>query len=97
MIFVQTPRWYPSAVVLSNGSVVVVGGETGANAAANPTLEILPRIPGGPTLLFMDWLDRTDPYNLYPYLQVLPSGKLFVGTSGMLLKVAVLTSGDSIL
>jgi hypothetical protein len=69
MIIVQTPRWYPSAVVLSNGSVVVVGGETGANAPPNPTLEILPRIPGGPTLVFLDWLNRTDPNNLYPYLQ----------------------------
>jgi hypothetical protein len=61
----------------------VIGGETGSNAPANPTLEILPRIPGGPTLLFMDWLARTDPNNLYPYMHILPSGKMFVGASGM--------------
>jgi hypothetical protein len=56
-----------------------MGGETGANAPANPTLEILPRIPGGNTLLFLDWLTRTDPNNLYPFLHVLPSGRIFVG------------------
>ena len=82
IVGLQTPRWYPSAIVLSNGSIVVVGGEVGANAAPNPTLEILPTTPGGSTLVFLDWLNRTDPYNLYPYLQVLPSGKLFVGASG---------------
>ncbi|KAN0105464.1 copper radical oxidase [Russula decolorans] len=75
----QGGRWYPTALVLSNGSVLVMGGETGANAPANPTLEILPRVPGGSTLLFLDWLERTDPNNLYPFLHVLPSGRIFVG------------------
>jgi Glyoxal oxidase N-terminus len=76
---IQGGRWYPTALVLSNGSVLVMGGETGANAPANPTLEILPRVPGGSTLLFLDWLERTDPNNLYPFLHVLSSGRLFVG------------------
>ncbi|KAH9987623.1 copper radical oxidase [Russula compacta] len=75
----QGGRWYPSALVLSNGSVLVMGGETGSNAPANPTLEILPRVPGGSTLVFLDFLNRTDPNNLYPFLHVLPSGRLFVG------------------
>jgi hypothetical protein len=56
-----------------------MGGETGANAPANPTLEILPRIPGGTTTVFLDWLQRTDPNNLYPFLHVLPSGRIFAG------------------
>ena len=56
-----------------------MGGETGANAPANPTLEILPRIPGGSTMVFLDWLQRTDPNNLYPFLHVLPSGRIFAG------------------
>ncbi|OBZ73298.1 putative fungistatic metabolite [Grifola frondosa] len=55
----QRGRWYPSALVMSNGSVLVVGG--------------------GPTYLFMDWLNRTDPNNLYPFLHMLPSGRIFVG------------------
>ena len=56
-----------------------MGGEIGPNAPANPTLEILPRIPGGDTQVFLDFLGRTDPNNLYPFLYVLPSGLIFVG------------------
>jgi hypothetical protein len=78
-LILQSGRWYPSALVLSNGSVVVVGGETGSNAPANPTLEILPRIPGGNTQVYLDWLDRTNPNNLYPFLHILPSGHIFAG------------------
>ncbi|KAH9172526.1 copper radical oxidase [Lactarius sanguifluus] len=78
-LILQSGRWYPTALVMSNGSVVVVGGETGSNAPANPTLEILPRIPGGDTQVYLDWLDRTDPNNLYPFLHVLPSGRIFAG------------------
>ncbi|KAH9958446.1 copper radical oxidase [Russula dissimulans] len=75
----QTGRWYSSALVLSNGSVLVMGGETGASAPVNPTLEILPRIPGGPTTVFLDFLQRTYPNSLYPFLHVLPSGRILVG------------------
>lgn len=64
---------------MPNGSVLVVGGEAGSNGAPVPTLEILPTPAGGPTWLFMDWLSRTDPNNLYPFLHVLPSGNIFVG------------------
>jgi hypothetical protein len=32
--------------------------------------------PGG--VLYCDWLNRIDPYNLYPFLAVLPSGGMFV-------------------
>ena len=56
-----------------------MGGEFGPNNPPNPTLEILPRIPGGDTQVFLDWLGRTDPNNLYPFLHVLPSGLIFVG------------------
>ncbi|KAH9896068.1 hypothetical protein C8Q73DRAFT_463729 [Cubamyces lactineus] len=75
----QRGRWYPSSLVMSNGSVLVVGGEQGSNGAPEPTLEILPTPEGGPTFLFMDWLNRTDPNNLYPFLHMLPSGNIFVG------------------
>ncbi|KAK8872836.1 glyoxal oxidase [Apiospora arundinis] len=68
----QAGRWYPSAMIMANGSVLVVGGEKGSNAAPEPTLEILPYTGTAP--LYMDWLERTDPNNLYPFLAVLPSG-----------------------
>lgn len=68
----QDGRWYPSAMVMANGSVLVVGGEVGSNGAPVPTLEILP--PTGSKPQRMDWLERTDPNNLYPFMAILPSG-----------------------
>ena len=75
-VSLQVGRWYPTAMLLANGSILVVGGEDGSNGAPVPSLEILPAT--GQTPLFMDWLKRTDPYNLYPFLVVLPSGGVFV-------------------
>ncbi|MCJ1315893.1 hypothetical protein MMC15_001213 [Xylographa vitiligo] len=77
-VSLQTGRWYPSAMVMSNGSILVMGGENGSNGPPVPSLEILPKPPGG-FMLYCDWLDRTDPNNLYPFLVVLPSGNIFVG------------------
>lgn len=70
-------RWYPSAMVMANGSVLVMGGEEGSNGRATPSLEVLPS-PNG-ELKYCDYLARTDPNNLYPFLIVLPSGGIFVG------------------
>ncbi|KAF4637471.1 hypothetical protein G7Y89_g616 [Cudoniella acicularis] len=83
----QVPRWYPSAMVMANGSILVVGGEIGQNAAEQPTLEILPPT-GVPTTTtssgysnttkYLDFLDRTAPFNLYPWITVVPSGILII-------------------
>ncbi|KAM3082414.1 hypothetical protein ACMFMF_002078 [Clarireedia jacksonii] len=70
-------RWYPSAMVMTNGSVLVIGGEIGSNLAPSPSLEILPAPPGG-YLKNLTWLARTDPNNLYPFLWVLPTGGILV-------------------
>ena len=70
-------RWYPSAMIMTNGSILVIGGETGSNAAAVPSLEILPP-PANGYEKYLDWLERTDPNNLYPFLWVLPTGGIFV-------------------
>jgi len=75
-LHLQVARWYPSALTLANGSILVVGGEVGSNSAPSPTLEILPPTGGG--LVYCDWLNRTDPLNLYPFLAILPSGYIFV-------------------
>lgn len=53
----------------------------GSNGAPEPTLEILPRPEGGPTYKFLDYLNRTDPNNLYPFLLMLPSGRVFISAS----------------
>ena len=72
----QDGRWYPSTLNMANGSVLIVGGEEGSNGAPVPTLEILPYTGRAP--LYMEWLERTDPNNLYPFLAVLPSKGIFV-------------------
>ncbi len=70
-------RWYPSALNMANGSILVLGGEVGSNSAPTPSCEILPPPKGG-YAKYLDWLDRTDPDNLYPFMYVLPSGGIFV-------------------
>jgi hypothetical protein len=74
----QLGRWYPSAMMMPNGSILVVGGESGSNGPAVPSLEILPKPTGGGPIT-LDYLQRTDPNNLYPFLLVLPSGRIFIG------------------
>jgi hypothetical protein len=64
--------------MLPNGSILVVGGETGSNAAAQPNLEILPKPEGGDTVMHLEWLYESDPWNLYPLIVVLPSGRIFI-------------------
>ena len=70
-IQMQRPRWYPSAMVMGNGSLLIIGGEIGNNGAAEPTLELFP--PSGKPV-YLDFLDRTQPDNLYPFICVIPSG-----------------------
>jgi hypothetical protein len=73
----QRPRWYPTALLMSNGSILIVGGEDNNSGNQQPNLEILPRIPGGDTTVYLDFLQQTHPFNLYPFLFVLPSGNIF--------------------
>ena len=76
-VSLQNGRWYPSAMIMANGSILVVGGENGSNGPPVPTLEILPK-PAGGGVIFCDFLNQTDPYNLYPFTAVLPSGGIFI-------------------
>ena len=78
-VALQRGRWYPTALVMANGSILVVGGEHGSNGAPEPSLEILPKPAGGDTVMYLDWLARTDPNNLYPFMYVLPTtGDIFI-------------------
>ena len=65
--------------MLSNGSILVIGGEIGANDVNQPNLEILPKPDGGDTVVDLPWLDRDDRLESYPHIFVLPSGRLFIG------------------
>ncbi|UPX16920.1 uncharacterized protein EKO05_0007301 [Ascochyta rabiei] len=71
----QTTRWYPSSMIMPNGSILVVGGENGSNGPSVPNMEVLPRAGG---LKYAQYLLDTDPYNLYPFLVVLPSGGIMI-------------------
>jgi len=88
MRFFQRMRWYPTAAMLSNGSILVIGGEIGSNDKPEPNLEILPKPEGGDTVINLDFLQRTDPNNLYPFITILPSGNVFIGTSIHIIAVA---------
>ncbi|KAF7361015.1 hypothetical protein MSAN_01131700 [Mycena sanguinolenta] len=78
-LHLQRQRWYPTCCNASQWNHhAVMGGETGSNASPEPNVEILPTPEGGDTVIFLDWLNRTDPNNLYPFVFVLPSGNLFV-------------------
>ena len=78
----QVPRWYPTAAILANGSILVLGGEISSNNVNQANLEILPR-PGGPnagsTVVDLPWLEDVNELESYPFVFVLPSGRLFVG------------------
>ncbi|TVY83567.1 WSC domain-containing protein [Lachnellula suecica] len=87
VLSLQVARWYPSALIMANGSIMIVGGEIGQNAAEQPTLELLPAtgVPDSSTTSgysnttkYLDFLDRTAPFNLYPFITVVPSGILIV-------------------
>ncbi|KAI0102622.1 copper radical oxidase [Nemania sp. FL0031] len=70
-------RWYPTAMVLSNGSILVMGGENGSDGPMVPTCEILPRPAGVTNSTYLDYLENVEKINSYPFLAVLPSGDLF--------------------
>lgn len=74
-IKLQRGRWYPTGMVMANGSMLIVGGEDGSNGPPVPNMEILPTV--GP-VYEAQYLRDTDPYNLYPFLVVLPSGGIFI-------------------
>ena len=75
----QEGRWYPTAMMMPNGSILVVGGQTGSNGPPQPSLEILPKPPGGDTVITLDYLQPKESSDLYPFLMVLPSGRFFIG------------------
>lgn len=83
VLSLQVPRWYPSAMIMANGSIMIIGGEIADNDVEQPTLELLPAtgVPDANTISgysnttkYLDFLDRTQPFNLYPFVAVCPSG-----------------------
>ncbi|KAI0813023.1 copper radical oxidase [Xylaria sp. FL0064] len=70
-------RWYPTAMMLSNGSVLVMGGENGSDGPVVPTCEILPRPAGVTNSTYLDYIENVEKINSYPFMAILPSGDIF--------------------
>ncbi|KAJ3128526.1 hypothetical protein HK098_004156 [Nowakowskiella sp. JEL0407] len=71
------PRWYPTTVTLSNGTILVIGGSREANTPNEPTIEILPN-PLGITPKQLPLLVETDGHNLYSGAFVMPTGLVYI-------------------
>ncbi|ORY56844.1 uncharacterized protein BCR38DRAFT_355246 [Pseudomassariella vexata] len=71
------PRWYPTAATLSNGSILIIGGEDGSDGPMVPTAEVLPRPAGVTASTHLDYLENVAKVNSYPFVAVLPSGNMF--------------------
>ncbi|KAK5626387.1 hypothetical protein RRF57_002102 [Xylaria bambusicola] len=70
-------RWYPTALTLSNGSILIMGGEDGSDGPVVPTCEILPRPAGVTNSTYLDYIQNVEKINSYPFLAILPSGNIF--------------------
>lgn len=70
-------RWYPTAMTLSNGSIVVIGGENGSDGPIVPSCEILPRPSGVTKSTYLDYLKNAQTNSSYPFMAILPSGDIF--------------------
>ena len=73
-------RWYPTCVLLGDGSVLVLSGsiddQDTNDANLNPTCERLPPLRSGPQ--FLPPLMEAWPYHSYPSTYLLPSGDIFM-------------------
>ena len=83
----NSARWYPSAQILSDGTVIVASGslnglDPSVSANNNPTYEILNEegISNGQSIV-MDILEKNQPYYMYPFMHLLADGSLFVFVS----------------
>ncbi|KAI8391784.1 glyoxal oxidase N-terminus-domain-containing protein [Radiomyces spectabilis] len=74
-------RWYPTVEQLPEGDIFIIGGSTKGTAVNRdevnvPSYEFWPPRPEGE--VHMPFLNETMPYNLYPFVFLLPDGNLFI-------------------
>ncbi|KAI9248394.1 glyoxal oxidase N-terminus-domain-containing protein [Sporodiniella umbellata] len=77
-------RWYPTVEQLPEGDLIIVGGSIAGTKwntkeKSSPSYEFWPPRTSEPVVL--DLLLKTLPYNLYPFLFLLPDGNLFIFAS----------------
>jgi hypothetical protein len=83
-LYMSTKRWYASLETLSDGTMIIIGGDTeggyvNSHAQNNPTYEFWPGNDDGPQTL--EILQNSLPANLYPLTFLLPSDKLLIQTN----------------
>ncbi|GAA5864750.1 hypothetical protein JCM3774_006060 [Rhodotorula dairenensis] len=84
-IRLTSPRWYPSTVRLTDGSLLIVGGMiaggyNNAPSTDNPTMEFFP--PKGDGLQFYSsFLHDALNSNLFPIVWLLPNGHVFMAAN----------------
>ncbi|KXS19934.1 hypothetical protein M427DRAFT_52754 [Gonapodya prolifera JEL478] len=90
----QSARWYPSVVNLPDGRMFVIGGiqqyDQGVvinKLTNNPTYEFYPQRPAGNFPLDLLQAPTVFPFQMYPHVHVLKSGRLFImaGLSSIIL------------
>lgn len=77
-------RWYPTVEQLPEGNLIIIGGSNAGTKyntkiKNTPSYEFWP--PSTPEPITLDLLLHTLPYNLYPFVFVLPDGNLFIFAS----------------
>jgi hypothetical protein len=81
---ISDSRWYPTCTLLPDGRVFVISGNLDDQYSynnQNPTCEILSIPPRGTSRAvpqYLPFLVESWPHTCYPFVFVLPSGKLFV-------------------
>ncbi|TQS35577.1 hypothetical protein Golomagni_03998 [Golovinomyces magnicellulatus] len=83
----STARWYPSVQTMPDGKIFIASGSLNAldpfvSENNNPTYEMLDRNgnPQGKSIE-LDILVKNQPYYMYPFINVLPDGNLFIFVS----------------
>ncbi len=78
----REPRWYPTCTTLPDGRVLITSGTkeggTQPDASLNDTCQVFSPDAGLGELVQMEFLNEIAPVSIYPFIFVLPSGKLFV-------------------
>ncbi|KXS19923.1 galactose oxidase [Gonapodya prolifera JEL478] len=90
----QSPRWYPTTLILPDSRMFIIGGigqfDQGLavdKITNNPTYEYYPQNPSGNFHLDLLEAPNVYPFQMYPHVHVLRSGKLFImaGLSSLIL------------
>jgi hypothetical protein len=73
------PRWYPTLTTLPDGRIFIISGLTnGPGSAVNSSYEIFDPNSGLQPRVDAPILREAEPYSSYPFIFVLPNGKLFI-------------------